>query len=192
MHLLSILFTAALVSAQCTPNPIPQINANINTPFAVEVHNASYPTIHNRRLNFWKAGGGDNHLYLSPAGDAISNHTLVAGVLTNTEPTFNNVIIRAVINGEYTARDNTTKIFMTQRGDPRAYFDVYDGCNPDTGAPQMILRLRNGDKVCVRRASGLRDEFRYSGNGNTLDAGCVHVDLGVVVTPVLVPAVLDV
>jgi len=67
---------------------------------------------------------------------------------------------------QYTSYDNTTKIFMTQRGDPRARFNVLDGCNPDSAEPQKLLRLRTGD-VCVRLASGLRWEFRFSGSGNT-------------------------
>lgn len=85
--------------AQCVPNPVP-IPDTITAPFALEVHNSSYPQVHNRRLSFWKAGGGDNHLYLSPAGDSVSNHTLVSGVVTNAEWWFGGVTIRAVINGE--------------------------------------------------------------------------------------------
>jgi hypothetical protein len=62
---------------------------------------------------------------------------------------------------------------MTQRGDPRAYFNVVNhpaitvpGCeDPLAGAQEM--RLSNGGNVCVRRASGGRWEFRYSGKGNT-------------------------
>lgn len=55
---------------------------------------------------------------------------------------------------------------MTQRGDPRAFFNVFDGCSPTTGAPQKLLKLANGGDVCVRLASGERYEFRYSGKGN--------------------------
>lgn len=98
--LTALLLTLPTITAQCIPKSHPVSNT-ISTPFAIEVHNASYPDLHDRRLNFWKAGGGDNHLYLSPAGDAVSNHTLVAGVLTNSEWWFNGgVTIRAVINGE--------------------------------------------------------------------------------------------
>ncbi|KAF8544592.1 hypothetical protein BDD12DRAFT_723258 [Trichophaea hybrida] len=164
--LLLLLLSPSVISAQCVPNPL-QTTTSIPRPFSISVHNTSYTTIHNRRLQFWKAGGGDNHLYLSPAGDSITNHTLVSGVITNREWWWNNVVIRAVINGEYTSKDNTTKIFMTQRGDPRAYFDAVEGCNPDTGMPQVFLRLRGG-RVCVRVASGGRWEFRYSGWGNQL------------------------
>lgn len=48
-------------------------------------------------MNQWAAGGGDQHLYLSPAGAAANDLTLVNGVITQ----FNNgKTIRAVINGE--------------------------------------------------------------------------------------------
>lgn len=40
--------------------------ADISTPFALEIQNASYPDLHHRRMNFYKAGGGDNHLYGVP------------------------------------------------------------------------------------------------------------------------------
>jgi peptidoglycan hydrolase-like protein with peptidoglycan-binding domain len=95
-----ILLLPPIVGAQCVPATTPLANNNIAIPFAVEVSNTSYPAIHGRRLNFWKAGGGDNHLYLSPAGDTVSNNTLIQGVLTNREWWWNNVAIRAVINGE--------------------------------------------------------------------------------------------
>lgn len=65
------------------------------------MHNTSFPQIHGRQLNFWKAGGGDNHLFLAPAGNAVANNTLVAGVLTNREWwEGKSVTIRCVINGE--------------------------------------------------------------------------------------------
>lgn len=64
---------------------------------------------------------------------------------------------------------------MTQRGDPKALFDVAYGCNPDTDALQkeLVLRARGtnpptlGGHICVRLASGNRHEFRYSPPGNT-------------------------
>ncbi|KAA8902909.1 hypothetical protein FN846DRAFT_899407 [Sphaerosporella brunnea] len=178
---LSLLLLLIPFTNACTPAPTPLPNPTITAPFALEVHNTTYPQVHKRRLNFWKAGGGDNHLFLSPAGDAVSNHTLLSGVLTNTEWwEGKNVIIRAVVNGEYTAYDNTTKMFMTQRNDPRAAFEVWDGCDPDSDLGKLVLRLKGGDAVCVRPASGERWEFRFSGKGNTKDAGCVHVELGVV------------
>ncbi|KAI5776702.1 hypothetical protein EDC01DRAFT_761946 [Geopyxis carbonaria] len=186
--LLLLTFTLTRLSSAepCNPTnttltPLPN---SISTPFALEIQAPASPAVHLRRMNFWKAGGGDNHLYLSPAGNAISNHTLIAGVLTNTEPTFGagGVVIRAVINGEYTPADNTTKIFFTQRGDPRAYLNAYAGCNATSGEAQTELALANGGDVCVRPASGERWEFRYSGVGNTRTGvkGCVVVRLGVV------------
>jgi hypothetical protein len=101
--LLFVLIT--ITNAQgnlCPPVTINQ-TPTLTTPFAIKVINASYPEIDQRLMNFWKAGGGDNHLYLSPAGDPVSNHTLVSGVLTNTESTWGppqGVRICAVINGE--------------------------------------------------------------------------------------------
>lgn len=68
-------------------------------------------------------------------------------------------------------------MFMTERGDPRAIFDVVYGCNIDTDALQLELTLRArgtspetpGGHICVRTASQDRYEFRYSGPGNQLD-----------------------
>lgn len=61
---------------------------------------------------------------------------------------------------------------MTERGDPRAIYDVRYGCNPDTDAVQTELVFKEragvqGGHICVRLASGNRHEFRYSGPGNT-------------------------
>lgn len=73
---------------------------------------------------------------------------------------------------QYTADDNTTKLFMTERGDPKAYFQPVYGCNPDTDAVQLELDFISraalpGGFICVRSASGDRHEFRYSPPGNT-------------------------
>lgn len=86
------LLGAALVVSACTP-PSGSLSANITKGFGIQVQNASYPDIHNRMMNLWSAGGGDQHLYLSPAGDAANNLTLVDGVISRG-------IIHAVINGE--------------------------------------------------------------------------------------------
>ncbi len=61
---------------------------------------------------------------------------------------------------------------MTERGDPRAIYDVAYGCNPDTDAVQteLVFKARAdvlGGHLCVRLASGDRHEFRYSPPGNT-------------------------
>lgn len=87
----TFLSAAAVVSA-CTP-PTDSLSNNIPTGFGIQVQNASVPIIHNRFMNLWSAGGGDQHLYLSPAGDAAFNLTLVDGVISRG-------IIHAVINGE--------------------------------------------------------------------------------------------
>ncbi len=62
-------------------------------------------------------------------------------------------------------------MFMTERGDPRAIYDVKYGCNPDTDAVQTELAFKErsgvtGGHLCVRLASGNRHEFRYSPPGN--------------------------
>lgn len=66
-------------------------------------------------------------------------------------------------------------MFMTERGDPRAIYDVRYGCNPDTDAVQTELVFKEragvtGGHICVRVASGNRHEFRYSPPGNN----CKH------------------
>lgn len=183
--LTALLSAAAAVSA-CTP-PTDPISNNITEGFGIQIQNASVPIIHNRYVNLWSAGGGDQHLYLSPAGDSAFNLTLVNGVISRG-------IIHAVINGEvnwplgggeekerrssvanasqYTADDNTTKLFMTERGDPKAYFQPVYGCNPDTDAVQTELEFVSraalpGGFICFRSASGERHEARYSPPGNT-------------------------
>jgi len=60
---------------------------------------------------------------------------------------------------------------MTDRGDPKAIFDVVYGCSP-TGKLQKELKFKArditpGGHICVRSASGDRTEFRYSPPGNT-------------------------
>ena len=87
-----VLFSAATLVAACTL-PGGTLSNNITQGFAIQVQNKDHPEIHNRMMNLWEAGGGDKHLYLSPAGDAASDLTLVNGVITRG-------IIHAVINGE--------------------------------------------------------------------------------------------
>lgn len=87
----ALVGAAAAVSA--CELPTGSLPNNITEGFAIQVQNVSYPEIHNRLMNLWSAGGGDQHLYLSPAGDAASNLTLVNGVITRGD-------IHAVINGE--------------------------------------------------------------------------------------------
>jgi len=88
-----------------TPSPTPSttpggcvipsgtLSNTITTGFAIQVQNASYPAIHNRLMYLWASGGGDQHLYLSPAGTPAPDLKLDAGVITKLP-------VRAVINGE--------------------------------------------------------------------------------------------
>lgn len=91
-----ILASTVATSLACVIPPDTPDN-NISEGFAIQVQNASYPIIHNRLLNQWSAGGGDQHLYLSPAGDPASDLTLINGVITQPH---GGQILRAVINGE--------------------------------------------------------------------------------------------
>ncbi len=91
---------SAATSLACVIPPGTPSN-NIPEGFAIQVQNASYPIIHNRLLNQWAAGGGDQHLYLSPAGASASDLTLVDGVITQPHE---GQILRAVINGEVSSR----------------------------------------------------------------------------------------
>ncbi|KAF8459077.1 hypothetical protein BGX38DRAFT_1084592, partial [Terfezia claveryi] len=144
--------------------PTSTTNNNITTPFAIKILYPDNPAIHSRRMMFQSAGGGDQHLYLEPTGATISNLTLHNGIIAtsmNSGP-----IIRAVINGEYTARDNTTKIFFTHRGDPRAGFNVQYACDIDNPTlTQTEIKLTSGD-VCVRQTTGGKYELRSSLFGN--------------------------
>ncbi len=89
---LSALLAAVAGTWACTPGDDPPTN-DISVGFAIQVQNASYPAIHNHRMNFWEAGGGDGHLYVSPAGNSTGPLTMVDGVLMRGG-------IHAVINGE--------------------------------------------------------------------------------------------
>ncbi|KAH8599483.1 hypothetical protein B0O99DRAFT_737353 [Bisporella sp. PMI_857] len=162
-HFSVLLLTATGLTTGCI---IPAIGLpnNITTGFAIQVQNASF------------------HLYLSLAGDSVKDLTLVNGVITRLP-------VRAVINGEYTVEDNTTKLSMTERSDPRAIFDVIYGCNPDNDQLQLQVNFKArdtlpGGHICVRTASGGRYEFRYSPPGNTvvapIDRPCIKVTLAVV------------
>ncbi|KAH8837874.1 hypothetical protein MCOR27_004112 [Pyricularia oryzae] len=185
MTALLILFAAAAAAVTGCELPPGTLPRTITEGFAIQVQNPEFPVIHNRLMNLWEAGGGDKHLFLAPAGNSSDALTLVDGVITlaTVVPT-----IRAVINGEYTPEDNTTKMFMTERGDPRAVYDVAYGCNPDTDEVQteLVLSARGsepGGHICVRSTSGERHEFRYSPPENPTDdpaRPCMSVRLAVV------------
>lgn len=70
--------------------------------------------------------------------------------------------------------DKTEKVFMTDRGDPRALFQPTWACNPDEpNETQLELRFTAwqdhpaGGSICVRPSYDGSHEFRYSPPGNT-------------------------
>ncbi|KAG0650106.1 WSC domain-containing [Hyphodiscus hymeniophilus] len=164
------LISALLAATATTACTIPggTLSNTITKPFGVLIQNPKYPAIHNKYMNLNAAGGGDRHLFLEPVPDPVRNLTLAAGVLTWPDGG-----IHAVIDGEYSAVDNTTKMFMTERGDPRAIFQPVYGCNPDNNDLQTQLKFvtretsPTGGGVCLRIASGNRGyEFRYTPPNN--------------------------
>ncbi|KAF3062111.1 hypothetical protein GL218_03784 [Daldinia childiae] len=162
---LILILAATILACDIPTSPL---SNNIAESFALQIQNASFPDIHNHFLNIWDWGGGDQHLFVSPAGNSTSQLILVDGVITLPwDPPR-----RAVINGEYEVKDNTTKMFMTERGDPRAIYDVVYGCNPDTDALQTELSFKSrgdleiGGNIGVRPFNGMYD-FRWTPAGNT-------------------------
>ncbi|OTB02470.1 hypothetical protein M426DRAFT_13446 [Hypoxylon sp. CI-4A] len=162
------LALAAAASVMACDLPTDILSNNITQGFSIQIQNAAVPKIHNHYLNLWDWGGGDEHLFVSPAGRRTTELQLINGVITLPwDPPR-----RAVINGEHSDKDNTTKLFMTARGDPRAIFDVVYGCNPDTDAVQVELAFKSrgeeeqGGAIGVREFSGDLD-FRWTPAGNT-------------------------
>jgi len=86
------LLSLGALSSACTL-PTTALSNTITNGFGLQVQNPSHPEIHNRYLDFWFAGGVDEHLFLSPAGDSVFNLVLNNGVLGRD-------ILHAVINGE--------------------------------------------------------------------------------------------
>ncbi|GAW21921.1 hypothetical protein EKO27_g3828 [Xylaria grammica] len=163
--------TIAATSA-CTLPTAPALSNNITEGFSLQVQNASNPDIHNHFLNIWDWGGGDQHLFVSPAGNSTNELQLIDGVITLSSA-FWDPPRRAVINGEYEPLDNTTKMFMTERGDPRAIWDVVYGCNPDTDEVQVQLAFKSrdtelGGRMGVRPFNGNYD-FRWKGPGTSVN-----------------------
>lgn len=163
--LLALAFAG--IAAACEI-PGDTLSNNIAEGFSIQLQNASYPDVHNHYLNLWDWGGGDQHLFVSPAGNFTNELTLVDGVITLPwDP-----IRRAVINGEYEVKDNTTKMFATERGDPRAIWDVAYGCNPDTDELQTELHFKargdieEGGDMGVRPFNGAYD-FRWRPAGTS-------------------------
>lgn len=95
----SFLLMLAAAASMVTGCEIPteELPNSIAEEFAIQVQNPAFPEIHNRLYNIWSSGGGDQHPFLSPAGNSTDELTLVDGVITmaTVVPT-----IRAVINGE--------------------------------------------------------------------------------------------
>lgn len=127
---------------------------SIDILFAIQVQNASYPDIDMRHITFTPSGGGDQHLYLSPSGTAVSNFQLQGGVWVNGP------IIRAVVSTQLDT-DGTTNIFFTERTQKLASLDARFGCHPVTDGWQVEFDLQDGSSACVRPASGGRHELRY-------------------------------
>ncbi|KAK0701971.1 WSC domain-containing protein [Lasiosphaeria miniovina] len=163
----SALLAGAAVASACVIPP-GTLSNTITTPFRVQVQNASYPEINNQYMNLLAAGGGDQHLFVGPVGVPTYDLTLLNGVITHGD-------IRAVIGGEFSDIDHTTKMFMTNRGDPRAIYQPTYVCNPVTDALQIELTfvtMQNnppGGWNCVRPTFDNAHEFRYYPPGNTLN-----------------------
>jgi hypothetical protein len=88
--LLSLLAGALSQACELPTDPIPN---TISDGFGIRVQNADFPAVNGRYWNLFEAGGGDQHLYLSPTGAYAFDLTLNAGVISKG-------IIHAVINGE--------------------------------------------------------------------------------------------
>jgi hypothetical protein len=164
--------------------PSTPLSNTIDYPFRVQVQNASVPAVHNKYMNLKQAGGGDHHLFIGPVGTPTFDLKLNQGMLQ-----WNN--IRAVIGGEFSKIDNTTKMFMTGRGDPRAIYQPVYGCNPDTDELQIELDFVTWQKHpaggwnCVRPTYDNGHEFRYYPPANSLtdpNRFCYKVQLAVIPT----------
>lgn len=93
-----LIFAATILACDVPTSPL---SNSITEAFALQIQNASFPDIHNHFLNIWDWGGGDQHLFVSPAGNSTSQLTLVDGVITLPwDPPR-----RAVINGEVNLPD---------------------------------------------------------------------------------------
>ena len=86
------LLLGAAVTWACTI-PGDTLSNTITQPFQIQVQNASQPAVHNKYMNLFQAGGGDQHLFVGPVGTPTFDLTLVDGVITHGG-------IRAVIGGE--------------------------------------------------------------------------------------------
>lgn len=91
---LPALLAGAAVASACTipTEPLPN---TITYPFRAQVQNASRPEVHNKYMNLFQAGGGDQHLFIGPVGVPTYDLTLVDGVINHVPSG-----VRAVIGGE--------------------------------------------------------------------------------------------
>ncbi|KAK3307270.1 WSC domain-containing protein [Chaetomium strumarium] len=187
---LSVLLAGVAAASACTI-PTEPLSTTISYPFRAQVQNASRPEVHNKYMNLFQAGGGDQHLFIGPVGVPTYDLTLVDGVINHVPHG-----VRAVIGGEFSEIDHTTKLFMTGRGDPRAIFEPTYACNPDTDELQIELRFVTwqnqpaGGWICVRHAFDGGHEFRYYPPGNELvdpNRECIKVTLVVIPTTELPP-----
>ena len=106
--ILSLLAGAALTTA-CTL-PTDTLSNTITDQFAVLIQNPAYPVIHNKYMNLEPAGGGDQHLFLAPAGLSYTQLVLSSGVLTTGAQTMNvPTIVHAVIGGEVLTKGHLTR-----------------------------------------------------------------------------------
>lgn len=166
----TILFVLANLSAACTPPDViwnrfyPQFRysylilanhpCSIDIFFAVQVQNATQPDIDLRHITFTPSGGGDQHLYLSPAGTAVSDFQLQGGVWVHGP------IIHAVVSTQVDI-DGTRNIFFTERTQQFASLNARFGCHPVTDQWQVEFDLQDGSSTCIKPASGGRYELRY-------------------------------
>lgn len=96
LNMLLSLLAGALASACDIPDG-PVLSNNITEGFGIRVQNPEFSVIHNRYLNLDLNGGGDQHLFLSPAGNYSFDLTLKNGVM---QWFGNSITVFAVINGE--------------------------------------------------------------------------------------------
>lgn len=89
--IISTFLSLPLVLACTKPTTKPVIDNS--RPFGIQINAKQYPAIHNKNMNLWAAGGGDQHLYLSPAGSPAFNLQHIGGAITQAQ-------IHTVINGE--------------------------------------------------------------------------------------------
>ncbi|KAH6667842.1 WSC domain-containing protein [Halenospora varia] len=171
--LLALLGTVASTLACVIPDE--PLSNNITEKFQIFVQNPAFPIVHDSIMNF-RPNGLDMHLVLRPAGqDTYDTIWLENGFLRNDDR-------YAVIDLEYNANDNTTKMFMTDRKYATALFQPVYGCDPDTDELQirlvLVSRLADPDEGQAREDGGqigIQEagytgvyEFRYSPANNSL------------------------